>query len=88
VHALRRRRHRCRPPERQRLRQSERLTAKAILDRAIDALTVDGKVVLSDQHLASGNDDPPPATADGEQKPVADRVADARAALGLSAAKS
>jgi hypothetical protein len=66
----------------------ERLTAKAILDRAIDALTVDGKVVLSDQHLASGNDDPPPATADGEQKPVADRVADARAALGLSAAKS
>lgn len=65
----------------------ESVGAKAILDRAIDALTVDGKVVLSDQALASGNDDPPPANAEDEKKPVAERLAEAREALGMGSKK-
>jgi hypothetical protein len=63
--------------------EKERLTSLQILDRAIEALKgSDGKVVLSDQALASGNDNAPPNTAVGEQKPLAERVAEAKAAIG------
>ena len=60
----------------------ERLTALEILDKAIDALTIDGKVQFADQHINPGHDDPPPPASDSEERPLADRVADAKAALG------
>jgi hypothetical protein len=65
--------------------EKERLTALDILDRFIEAVKgSDGKVVLSDQALVSGNDIKPPNDAEGEaEKPLEDRVADAKQALGL-----
>ena len=64
--------------------EKERLTAQEILDRAIESLKgSDEKVVLSDQHLASGNDNAPPADAEGEKKSVEERVAETKAELGL-----
>ena len=65
--------------------EKERLTALEILDRAIEALKgSDQKVHLSDQALVSGNDNPPPADAEGE-KPKSDeeRIAEAKRELGL-----
>jgi hypothetical protein len=66
-------------------REKERLTALDILDRFIEAVKgSDGKVVLSDQALVSGNDIKPPNNAEGEdEKPLENRVADAKLALGL-----
>ncbi|HEY4672513.1 MAG TPA: hypothetical protein VIG78_10635, partial [Gemmatimonadaceae bacterium] len=62
--------------------EKERFTALQILDRFIDGIKgSDGMVVLSDQALVSGNDNKPPATPEGEQKPLADRVADAEEAI-------
>lgn len=63
--------------------EKERLTALDVLDRAVEALKVEDKIVLSDQALASGNDNPPPANADDENKPLEERVEAAKAALGL-----
>jgi len=70
-------------------KEKERLTALEILDRFIEAVKgSDGKVVLSDQALVSGNDVKPPATAEGEvEKPLEERVADAKLALGLKSKK-
>jgi hypothetical protein len=59
-----------------------KLTAKEILDRAIDALTVDGKVVLSNQAIKSDNDNKPPVGTEEEVKPLDERLADAKVALG------
>lgn len=69
--------------------EKERLTARDILDRFIEAVKgSDGKVVLSDQALVSGNDIKPPNTAEGEnQKPLEDRVAEAKQALGVRTKK-
>ena len=66
-------------------REKERLTALEILDRFIEAVKgSDGKVVLSDQALVSGNDVKPPNNAEGEAgKPLEDRVTEAKQALGL-----
>lgn len=63
--------------------EKERLSALQILDRALEALKdSDGKVVLSDQQLVSGNDDPPPPNADGEkEEPVEKRVEAAKQLL-------
>jgi hypothetical protein len=63
--------------------QNERtLTAREILDQFIDAVKgADGKVLLSDQAIASGNDDRPAATPDGERKSLEERLAEAREAL-------
>lgn len=59
-----------------------RLTAVEILDRAIEALKgSDGKVHLSDQAIVSGNDNPPPADAEEETKPVEERLAAVREEL-------
>ena len=60
-------------------KEKQQMTALEILDSAIEALQVEGKVTLSDQALVSGNDEKPPA----EEIPVEDRVAGAREALGL-----
>ena len=70
-------------------KEKERLTALDILDRFIEAVKgSDGKVVLSDQALVSGNDIKPPNTAEGEgQKPLEERVAEAKSALGLKSKK-
>jgi hypothetical protein len=58
------------------------MTALEILDGFLDAVKgEDGKVNLSDQHLTSGNDNPPPANASDEVKPVEDRVAEAKSSL-------
>ena len=63
-------------------REKERLTALEILDKAVEALVgSDGKVMLSDQALLSGNDNKPPIDAEGEKVPVKKRVANAREAL-------
>ena len=68
--------------------EKERFTALQILDRFIDGIKgSDGMVVLSDQALVSGNDNKPPATPEGEQKPLEERVADAREAIGMKAKK-
>ena len=54
----------------------------ASLDKAVEALVgSDGKVMLSDQALLSGNDNKPPIDAEGEKVPVKKRVANAREAL-------
>lgn len=64
-------------------KEKEKLTATQILDRFIEAVKgSDGKVVLSDQALVTGDDTKPPANADGEA-PLEDRVAKAKAELGL-----
>lgn len=64
--------------------KEETLTACEILDRFIDACKgPDGKVTLSDQAIVSGNDHKPPADA-GEEKPLAERVREAREALGYT----
>jgi hypothetical protein len=70
-------------------KEKERLTALDILDRFIEAVKgSDGKVVLSDQALLSGNDNKPPNTAEGEvTKPLEERVAEAKQALGLKTKK-
>lgn len=60
---------------------NEQVTALEILDRALEALKgSDGKVVLSDQALVSGNDNRPPAS-EGDDTSVEDRLADAKQAL-------
>jgi hypothetical protein len=57
-------------------------TALNILDDFIEAIKgAEGKVVLSDQLVPSGNDIKPPNTPEGEKKPVSERIADAKAAL-------
>lgn len=56
-------------------------TAKELLDQFIDALKGDNGIQLSDQALASGNDTKPPLNADGERKPLEERVEDSRTAL-------
>lgn len=63
--------------------EKQRMGAKELLDGFIDALKgEDGKVQLSDQHLASGNDNKPPANADNENdRPLEERTAEAREAL-------
>lgn len=58
----------------------ERLTALEILDKAIDALSVEGKVLFSDQHLDPGHDDPKPKH--GEEIPLEERIAAAKKLLG------
>lgn len=65
--------------------QEERVTALDILDRAVTALQgSEGKVVFSDQAISSGNDNPPPATAEGENEiPVEERVAAIKTELGV-----
>jgi hypothetical protein len=56
-------------------------TALEILDDFIEGVKgSDGKVNLSDQHLASGNDNKPPADS-SEEKPLEERVAETRRAL-------
>ena len=61
--------------------KKERLTALDILDRFIDGLKAGADVQLSDQHFASGNDIKPPKDASRENKPLDDRVAEAKEAL-------
>ena len=63
--------------------EKQRKTAKELLDDFLAALKgADGKVHLSDQALVSGNDDPPPADTDTDDKrPVEERVAEIKAAL-------
>ena len=63
--------------------EKPQLSALEILDRFIEGVKgSDGKVTLSDQALASGNDDPPPATSETEtEKPVEERLAEARQSL-------
>lgn len=62
--------------------EKERLTALQVLDKFIEGVKgSDGKVQLSAQHLASGNDDPPPADTEGEQKPLEERKREAKEAL-------
>jgi hypothetical protein len=62
--------------------KKETKTALAILDDFIDAIKgAEGKVTFSDQaHLIPG-DQKPPTTPEGEKKPVAERLAEAKAAL-------
>jgi hypothetical protein len=67
-------------------RPVEQVTALTILDRAIDAIKgAEGKVEFSDQHTASGNDDPPPATAEGEgdEESVEERTKKVKKELGI-----
>lgn len=55
------------------------LSALAILDRAIDALPKeDDKILFSGQALVTADDTPPPATDNGDHKPVEERVKEAR----------
>lgn len=61
--------------------KKEPLTALAILDRFIDGLKAAGDVQLSDQHFASGNDNKPPVNAEGEKKPLDERVEESKKAL-------
>lgn len=61
--------------------EKKRQTAKGLLDDFIAALTVEGKIVLSDQIVPSGNDEPPPAETDDQKKPLADRLAEAKTAI-------
>jgi hypothetical protein len=62
--------------------QKERLTALEVLDRFIEGVKgSDGKVVLSDQALASENDQKPPVDAGGEKKSLEERTAEAKEAL-------
>lgn len=64
-------------------KEKEKLTATSILDRFIEAIKgSDDKVVLSDQALVTGDDDKPPADA-GNEASLEDRVAKAKAELGL-----
>ena len=60
--------------------KKERLTALEILDRFITALEGEGGAVFSDQHLASPNDQKPPADPSSE-RPFEERLSDAHAAL-------
>jgi hypothetical protein len=61
--------------------KKEPITALAILDRFIDGLKGAGDVQLSDQHFASGNDTKPPTNAEGEKKPLEERVEESKQAL-------
>jgi hypothetical protein len=61
-------------------------SAKELLDSFIGALTGGKEIAiqLSEQHTTHGNDDPPPANDDDakDSKPVSERVAAAKAAIG------
>lgn len=59
----------------------EKVTSIEILDRFIEAMKADGGVVFSDQALASGNDEKPANTAEGEVDDLEKRVADSKEAL-------
>lgn len=59
----------------------QRKTATEILDGFIDALKAGDQVQFSDQHLASGNDNPPPKDASGEKAALETRLAEANTAL-------
>jgi hypothetical protein len=61
--------------------ERQRKTATEILDGFIDALKAGDTVQFSDQHLASGNDNPPPKDASGEKADIETRVAEASKAL-------
>lgn len=65
--------------------QKERVGAKELLDRFINALKGPDseKIELSAQHTQSGNDEKPPAEeADkGNERPLEDRMADAKTAI-------
>lgn len=61
--------------------ERERLTALQILDRFIDGLKADSGVQLSDQQIASANDQRPPNDATNERKPLDERVEETRKAL-------
>lgn len=62
--------------------EKEQMTALEILDRFIDGIKdADNKVVLSDQHLASGNDNKPPVDATEEVVPLEERVKSVRESL-------
>lgn len=64
-------------------KQKRGLSAVEILDLALDSLKgEDGKVSLSEQHLDTGGQKPP-TDASGEQKPLDERVSEAREFLGL-----
>lgn len=61
--------------------EKSRLTALEVLDSFIEGIKgSDGKLALSDQHLASGNDNKAPENAD-EETPVAERLKAAKTAL-------
>jgi hypothetical protein len=61
--------------------ERKRMTATEILDGFIDALKAGDTVQFSDQHLASGNDNPPPKDAAGEKADLETRVAEAQKGL-------
>lgn len=62
-------------------KEKEQLTALQVLDRFLDGVKgSDGNLNLSDQALASGNDNPPPADA-SDELPVEERVAAAKQAI-------
>lgn len=68
-------------------KNEKQLTAVEILDSFINSIKgSDEKVNLSDQALVTGDDDKPPANAEGELEPLADRVAKMRAELGIKEA--
>lgn len=60
-------------------------TVKEVLDQFIDALRAEGTeergIHLSDQALSSGSDIKPPLNADGERRPLDERVAEGKEAL-------
>jgi hypothetical protein len=57
------------------------ISAIEILDRFIEAVRGETGVTFSDQALASGNDKKPPLNADGERKPLGERVEESKVAL-------
>jgi len=62
-------------------KDKKQMTALEVLDSFLDGIKgSDGSVALSDQHLVSGNDKKPPEDANAE-KPVAERLAEAKSAL-------
>lgn len=63
--------------------EKERLTGTEILDRALDALKGESGVELSDQHLDTGNNKKPPKDASKEKQSLEERVAAAKADLGI-----
>ena len=56
-------------------------TALEILDDFIEAIKAGDKVTLSDQLTLIPDDTKPPNTPEGEKKPLAERLADAKTAL-------
>lgn len=64
----------------------ETLTATEVAKKLIDSLpTEDGKVLLAQQHLSSGNDEPPPNVDENTEVPVEQRTAEVAASLGMGA---